>query len=196
MEYFYPPLIGLYAPAMQSGKSVVARYLEHLHGYTIVKFAGPLKDMTRALLSGMGYQDFQVEDMVDGDLKEQTIPGFPTTTPRKIMQTLGTEWGREVIQADLWIEVARQKTEAILRAGGRVVIDDLRFQNEFDFITGWEAAEAWKIIRPGAPMPATDHPSEGLLEDLVFDVVVENDSDLEDLFEGIDEYLSTPIEDD
>jgi hypothetical protein len=39
----------------------------------------------------------------------------------------------------------------------------------------------WKIERPGAPKPATDHPSEGLLDTFPFDTVISNDGTLEDL---------------
>lgn len=187
---YYPPLIGLYAPTMQSGKSEVASCLETAHGYTLVKFAGPLKDMARALFEGMGYGKCDIQAMVEGGLKEKAIPGFDTTTtPRLIMQTLGTEWGREAIQNDLWIKVARAKAMKIIEAGGRVVIDDLRFPNEHDFIWSFPGSEVWQITRPGTEAYA-DHPSEGLLNDHDFDMILDNDGTIAELWDAVEAYLA------
>ncbi len=62
-----------------------------------------------------------------GDLKdEMTNLGF---TPRKAMQTLGTEWGRS-LNKDLWIEIAKNNTPNYRF----VIIPDVRYDNEADFI--------------------------------------------------------------
>jgi hypothetical protein len=53
-------VIGL-AGREESGKSTAAAHLEQKHGFTTVKFAGPLKDMTRAF----GFN----EDEIEGHLK-------------------------------------------------------------------------------------------------------------------------------
>lgn len=65
-----------------SGKSTLADYLIQRHGYTRVKFAGPLKAMCRA----MGMDEAQIE----GHLKEVPSPHLQGRTPRYVMQTLGT----------------------------------------------------------------------------------------------------------
>ncbi len=63
----------------------------------------------------------------NGDLKEEmTDLGF---TPRLAMQTLGTDWGRS-LSKDLWIEVAKRNTPNYRF----VLIPDVRFENEADFI--------------------------------------------------------------
>jgi hypothetical protein len=69
-----------------SGKSTLADILACEHGFTVVKFAGPLKAMLRAL----GLDEREIE----GDLKEQPCQLLAGHTPRRAMQTLGTEWGR------------------------------------------------------------------------------------------------------
>lgn len=181
----YPSLIGLYSPTMQSGKSEVARCLVEEHGYTRLRFAGPLKDMLRVLLRSMGNDFHTSERMVEGDLKEMPLLGLAGATPRTIMQTLGTDWGRDTIQDDIWIECARRTSDAIIRNGGRVVIDDLRFPNEYAFVTGWYSGEAWRIDRPGAVQSGTDHPSEALLEDKNFDCRIANDASVDDLWDSV-----------
>lgn len=62
--------------------------------------------------------------------KENEIPLFGRSV-RYIMQTLGTEWGRELIHPDIWVKLA----ECVLfERGERMIISDVRFDNEADFI--------------------------------------------------------------
>jgi hypothetical protein len=105
-----------------SGKSTSTRYLVEQYGYTLVKFAGPLKDMMRAI----GFSERDIE----GDLKEVANHALCGKTPRYAMQTLGTEWGRNLIGDDLWISLWRNRVEKVIEEGGRVVTDDCRFPNE------------------------------------------------------------------
>jgi hypothetical protein len=115
--------------AAGSGKSTAADYLVGT-GWQRVKFAGPLKDMMRALYRGAGLHDDQIERRIEGDLKEQVDPLLGFETPRWAMQTLGTQWGRELITRNLWAGIAESRIRAHLQAGERVVVDDCRFENE------------------------------------------------------------------
>ncbi|RWX28469.1 deoxynucleotide monophosphate kinase [Rhizobium leguminosarum] len=116
-----PPVVAFTGVA-GSGKSTATRYLVEQHGYTLVKFAGPLKDMMRAL----GLDDRQIE----GDLKEIPSDILAGRTPRHAMQTLGTAWGRDCIGEDFWIGLFMRRASIVTNAGGRVVTDDCRFPNE------------------------------------------------------------------
>jgi hypothetical protein len=108
-----------------SGKSTAARYLVEHHGFVRRPFAALLKRMLRTLLHGRGVPSDVTERMVDGDLKDTLTPYLGGASPRRAMETLGTEWGR-ALSSDLWIE-----TWAASLAGlDRVVSDDLRFENE------------------------------------------------------------------
>lgn len=114
-------LIGLtgYAGA---GKSTAAQYLIRQHGYVLVKFAGPLKAMLRAL--GLGDRE------IEGDLKDAPCAALGGRTPRFAMQTLGTEWGRYIMGTDFWVNAAMEVAFDVIDQGGRVVLDDVRFPNE------------------------------------------------------------------
>nr|WP_250808757.1 hypothetical protein [Neorhizobium tomejilense] len=171
-------LIALYSDAAGSGKSEVAKVLM-AEGYQSVKFAGPLKDMARGLLRSMGFDDGVVERMIEGDLKEAVIPGFRTVTPRQIMQTLGTDWGREAIDQDLWTKVAASKIEKLRGQGVNVVVDDLRFPNEFDLVEELGGFTV-KIVRPN-PSRETGGAYEGKLKNHQFDATVHNDTTLQAL---------------
>jgi len=78
------------------GKTTAARYFND-HGFTRLRFAEPLKRMLRAI----GLTDAQL----DGDLKEQETNLLCDRTPRHAMQTLGTEWGRNQIDQDFWVNI-------------------------------------------------------------------------------------------
>lgn len=106
-----------------SGKTTAATYLLQ-HGFDRVRFAGPLKDMLRII--GLNSQD------LDGATKEEPHPLLCGKTPRHAMQTLGTEWGRNIIGPDFWIEQWRRRVQ--LSSAEDIVADDLRFGNEAEAI--------------------------------------------------------------
>lgn len=167
-------IVALYSPAPQSGKSTLAHALNGV-GYRTIKFAGILKDMIRTMLLGAGIPYDAVERMVEGDLKERPIkfPGF-SVTPRQLMQTLGTEWGRG-IHPDLWAHLAINKAA---NASGRVVIDDMRFPNEYSAVKA-AGGITIKITRPGVERAVNCHPSEGALDNHPFDYEIVNDGSID-----------------
>ncbi|OQS39777.1 deoxynucleotide monophosphate kinase [Chromobacterium haemolyticum] len=140
--------------AAGAGKSTIAAELAAQHGYTVVKFAGPLKAMMRAL----GLTD----DEIEGHLKEQPSELLGGATPRHAMQTLGTEWGRQLIHAELWVGAWARTVLCVLAAGGRVVVDDCRFANELDAVQRLGGV-AVRLQRAGAGL-AGAHSSENALD--------------------------------
>jgi hypothetical protein len=133
-----------------SGKTTAAKHLAEAHGFLQVKFAGPLKAMVRCL--GLG--DAEIE----GNLKESPSAILGGRTPRHAMQTLGSEWGRDLIHPNLWVNAAMAVVDDVLDHGGRVVIDDLRFQNEAEAIKS-RGGIIIRIERPGVG-PVNGHESE------------------------------------
>lgn len=121
-----------------AGKSTAALHLVNVHGFTRIRFAGPLKAMMAAL--GLSAAE------IDGHLKESPCELLGGKTPRFAMQTIGTEWGRDLIASDLWI---RAFNAALARTPGNVVIDDCRFPNEADAVLS-AGGILVRIERPGA----------------------------------------------
>lgn len=113
-------LIALTGPA-GCGKTTIAQALER-QGFVRVRFAALVKDMLRVL----GLTDAQV----DGDQKEVPCDLLCGKTPRQAMQLLGTDYGREMIGPDVWVNGTTHKIDQLLAAGRDVVVDDLRFDNE------------------------------------------------------------------
>lgn len=123
-----PPLLALSGRA-GSGKSTAAAVLQE-NGYELVKFAGPLKDMMRALYAYSGLTAKEIEDRIEGRLKEQPDSFLCGNTPRRAMQTLGTEWARDMLGQDLWVEAWKRAVTRLRESGVPVVVDDCRFANE------------------------------------------------------------------
>lgn len=185
----YPPVIGLWAPAMRSGKSTVAAHLEFEHGYTLVSFAAPLKHMVFALLCASGMSKEEAEGRVWGGRKEEPIPQLQGRTARFLMQTLGTEWGRETVYQNLWADSAAAQADAIIASGGRVVIDDMRFPNEVEVVRR-EGGVTVNVVRPSTPITER-HGSEGALANHPFDFTLRNDGAIEDLHHRVDVWMSS-----
>lgn len=145
-----------------AGKSTVAEYLTKVHNYHVVKFAGPLKTMLRAI----GLDDEEIE----GSRKEVPCDLLCGKTPRHAMVTLGTEWGRDHIGADFWSGLWEDAVCRVLDGGGRVVVDDCRFPNEMEIVLALGGI-AWHIVRPdhaGSSIPL--HRSEGALANYYADM--------------------------
>lgn len=159
-----------------SGKSAAARYMVERHGFVQVKFAGPLKQMMRAI--GLG------DEEIEGCLKERPCALLGGKTPRFAMQTLGTEWGRALFGEAFWVNLAYAKVADVLDHGGRVVIDDCRFQNEAEALRGVGGAIV-RISRPGVG-PVNSHCSEAGIE---ADHEIVNDRRLLELYAEIDRLL-------
>jgi hypothetical protein len=63
-----------------------------------IKFAEPLKAMLDTYLSyARASMRTHIERMIDGDLKEWRPAVFGGRSARYAMQTLGTEWGRQMM---------------------------------------------------------------------------------------------------
>lgn len=108
-------IIGLYGP-QGVGKSTLAAQLRPL-GFQVEPFAKVLKEMAAPLQQYMNLVE-----------KNEDCPylGF---SPRKLQQTLGTEVGR-ALNEDLWLRVMEKRIQGMRR----VVIDDVRFDNEYHWI--------------------------------------------------------------
>jgi len=156
-------LIALYSSRPQSGKSTIARHMVRQHGFSRVSFARTIRAMVRVLVRCFVPAD-QVEDWIDGPCKEDPVPGLGTSV-RRLLQTLGTEWGREMISPDIWVAAAWRE----VAVPDRVVIDDMRFKNEFEMVKkmGGLCVQVERKDRSATVSP--NHASDGALEGFPFD---------------------------
>lgn len=165
-----PQVIALSGPA-GSGKSTAAAHLVS-KGYTLIKFAGPLKAMCRAI----GLDDEHIE----GDLKERPLGWLQGKSPRQFMQMLGTEFGRDCIGPHFWVGLWERAALDVLDQGGRVVVDDCRFANEADAVRKLGGVVVRLVGRGGL---AGGHASESV--DWEADAVLVNTGSQKDLRDAV-----------
>ena len=163
-----------------SGKSEVAERLSYKYSFHRSSFAGPLKDMLKAL--GLNHAWFY------GALKEKENKDILNGhTPRYAMQTLGTEWAREHLGEDFWINLWRSKAKTILAASvdARLTVEDTRFPNEVDIIRKF-GGEIWYVNRPRLENPDVSHKSEAVTTLISPDRIIINNEGLDTLRENTD----------
>ncbi len=155
-----------------TGKSTAARVLLDEYNYKICSFAYPLKSMLLAL--GLTHEQ------VYGSLKEQPSSLLCGKSARWAMQTLGTEWGREIIGQDIWINAWKQSasTHLMSSVSNKVVVDDCRLQNEAAAITKM-GGKIYKVVRPSLDeIETSNHSSENSIPQGIIEETLWNDGDI------------------
>jgi hypothetical protein len=168
-------IIGITGKA-RSGKDTLARILlEMTPGAQQMSFASPIREFVARLIG------VTVDDLQDGPFKEAPLPELSGKSPRQMMQTLGTEWGRDLIDPDLWIKVARWELGTLEAIGvPLVVFSDVRFDNEAAMIRSLGGAIVH--LSRGAAGEISTHVSEaGISSFSELDLSVNNDGDLKQL---------------
>lgn len=171
-----------------AGKDTVARLIHSIDDtYRAIAFADPLKDAVAAmLLVPRSYLE-------DRNVKEEPIAVIGKS-PRYMMQTLGTEWGRELIHPDLWVILASERIDHLLQFA-RVVITDVRFENEAEMIRK-KGGIIVHIIRPEVENSGDAHASETGIEKKDEDYLIYNTSSLDELqleVQGLYEHLESKL---
>lgn len=162
-------IIALYGP-QQAGKSEAAKAIALLPRWSRLSFAQPLYDMMSALLG---------EDArkLDKAAPLDALCGKPL---RHALQTLGTEWGRGMVGDTIWLNAMGAAIDRCRACGDEgVVIDDLRFTNEYRLLYG-RGATIIRIEREGCLIPTLNqgHASEADWCDFMPDDAVLNNGNL------------------
>lgn len=140
-------LIGLTGRA-RAGKSEAAKVLLEEYGFVELSFAAPIRKFVADLL--------QVSLVELELIKEIPHKLLDDKTPRYAMQTLGTEWGRQMIDDQLWVKSCWHKAKGNIN----IVISDVRFDNEALAILA-EGGIIVRIERPdGQKIQSSTHASE------------------------------------
>jgi len=119
-----------------SGKDTIADYLVNLHHFRRESFANTLKD---AVAQVFGWDRTMLEGRTKSarEWREQVDPwwaqrlSIPHLTPRFILQQWGTEVCRKGFHNDIWIASLENK---LRNSRDDVVISDCRFPNEINAI--------------------------------------------------------------
>lgn len=177
-------LIGLTGYA-GSGKDTVADILRDKYYFCKTSFAFPIKSMLCTML------EVPMEAWNDREWKENPLPGYGVS-PRVMAQTLGTEWGRDLVSEDIWVQAALSKIESMTRSHKTLrnwVISDVRFENEATAIR----RDGGTVVHVSCPanrrFKIPEHSSECGVEFGLGDYVLINGGALGELPKKIDDMM-------
>jgi hypothetical protein len=164
-------VIGLTGYA-QSGKDTLASILVERYGYRRVAFADAIREFI-----------YEVNPMVacspTGYLKDLVnLVGWDNAKQepqvRRLLQDLGVA-ARKLIDEDIWVKVALRSVSP----GDRVVITDVRFENEAKHISEL-GGQLWRVKRPGVEA-VNAHISETQMDGYKVDQIFLNNGSIDDL---------------
>ena len=170
-------LIGL-AGRARVGKDTAAQHLVNHHGFHSYAFADPLRDGLMHILN-LSPCDFE------GDQKEQPLPWLGRS-PRQLMQSLGTEWGRNTVHPELWLLLAAQNLDLLARTHDTApgfVVSDIRFENEAQLIRD-RGGVVIHMYRPSAPA-VNAHISEDGIRCVAQDLMLANYGTIDELRQNL-----------
>ncbi|MDQ3273756.1 MAG: deoxynucleotide monophosphate kinase [Actinomycetota bacterium] len=163
-----PKVIGIAGKA-RTGKNTMANFIEAQYGGYQYSMAAPIRRMLKAGLN------VDMDDPWWAERKEKNIPAIGKS-PRQLMQTLGTEWGRQLIEPSIWITLA---LDVLRKRGPGMIVPDIRFENE----AAWVRKMGGTVIhlsRKNAP-GINPHVSENALLSAPSDIQFYNDAGLEEM---------------
>jgi hypothetical protein len=156
---------------------------------TRVSFADPLKAVVRELFG-------LTHEQTDGEAKDAPDERWGGTTPRRMMQFIGTDVMQYTVQGLLpgvgrlfWVHRALDVIDGIVAGGGRAVVTDLRFHHECAALRArYPDVVVVRITRRdavrldgGERAPCDTHLSETECDSVDADVEVHNDGTIGDL---------------
>lgn len=170
-----------------AGKGTVRDILVREHGYHGFAFADALKDAVatiftwpRGLLEGDSNASRAFRERVDPWWSHKL--GYEVT-PRLILQKMGTEACRHGIADNIWIAALEKR----IHGYDDVVISDVRFPNEIDFVQS-AGGIIVQVNRGNAPTKeelSKMHISETAWNYVVPDYIIDNDGSLQELKDKI-----------
>jgi hypothetical protein len=184
-----------------AGKDTAADYFCNFHGYKRESFAGTLKDAVstvfgwdRELIEGRTAASRAWREEVDEWWAERL--NMPGLTPRAVLQQWGTEVCRQGFHDDIWIASVENKLRT---TKDNIVISDCRFPNEIEGIrrAGGKVVRIargqdpdWFSLAKIHPTQMKEvypnvHASEYSWVSSEFDVVVDNNGSIDDLYKEL-----------
>lgn len=178
-------LIGLTGYA-GSGKDAAAAGLI-TEGWKRVSFAEPIRQMLLVLnpiIDPSGKRLSHWLKIFDWDETKRIFPEV-----RRLLQVLGTEVGRDMIDQDLWTRLAKRTWDDHFKAGYNVVVTDVRFANEAASLR-FNGGKIFRLHRLGVT-PARYHVSDTSVDLIRPDYEIVNNGTVEELQTTLKTMLST-----
>ncbi len=142
MTTFKPPIIIALGGKAKHGKTTLSRDLQNA-----IRCAGQTCEITsfatgpKRMLKAFGLTDEQLY----GNEKELPTGLLEGHTPRYAMQSLATEWGRQMLYNDIWIDNWERHINTL--AVDYILVDDLRHLPELQRLRELQAI-IFEVYRP------------------------------------------------
>lgn len=179
--------------ALRSGKDTVADYLVEKHGWIKLGMSEPLNNalLTMNPLVPVRKWGLFTEYIPYAELHSRV--GYTKAKTnyevRRLLQVLGTEVGRKMINENVWVDIAARRIRVHAALGQNVIMTGIRFPNEIKMIQDLEGANLY-VTRPDLEVSAgSGHDSETSVTKALFDIEIENDGSLDDLYSQVDDLL-------
>lgn len=173
-----PVVIGIAGPARAGKDTIRDIIINNIGGYRY-SFADPM----RAMLAAIGVD---LSDPYWQQRKADPIPALGNRTPRYLLQTLGTEWGRNLVSPDVWLAFAANQLAA---TGPGMIIADVRMANEAAWVR--KMGQLLHVRRSDLPeingIPG--HISEEGVPVLEGELVIYNTGTIDDLERKVKDWL-------
>jgi hypothetical protein len=169
-------LIGLVGRA-GAGKTFVANHLVQKYGFRRLSFGDPLKEML--LAAGM--------------CTKEELWGDKTEHSRWLLQKVGTDIFRKQVDPLFWVRRTAGVVNKHIAAGGRVVLDDIRFPEEANLVRSYLSDGLLIRLERGDytdPTAGTTHESESLVSTIECDhIITANSGEVDRLIWQMDEIM-------
>lgn len=181
-QYMTVQIVGISGYA-RSGKDLARLSLES-RGYARIALA---EEIRKALyiLNPLVADSKRLVEAVNDYGWDKAKTAFPEI--RRLLQNFGTEVGRESWDEEFWLNLAFRKVPE----NSRIVVPDVRFPNEADYIRA-RGGQVWRVNNPKFH-PLNAHESETALDDYSFDHVIVNGSTPDKFDAKIAEILNTDL---
>ena len=139
-------VIGLYG-IIGSGKTIASEFLVNNMKFTKLAFADPIKEACKSIFN------FSKIQMSDRQEKEKIDPRYGVS-PRQAFRLIGHDCLRSTVGPDIWVKNMEDRIYNInknISATKNIIVDDVRYQNEINFIEHYQNGFVIPIIRPNNP---------------------------------------------
>lgn len=172
------------------GKDTLASYIEQRYGHIPIAIADVLKDylmrINPLVLDYMG-DTRPLNSLLDEGWETWDTVKRKNPYVRHLLKTTG-QTIRELFGEDIWVSECIARIEMARQAFPQfksIVVTDIRYWNELEMLRSkFPGAVTVKIVR--SDHDSDGHPSEDGLPDEAFDMVLENNEGLAELFSTFD----------